>query len=189
MLTHFLTVFFFFLCLNRSRVGKSQCYVCDSNLVATPGSSDPDLRPPLFQEEPSSRPGSEGFLNESGQLIESHPTEIFQLHQLCRWIKYYIVCHFTETGKIKKYRGIVFDEQLSPAESVFRGRNGQISEEPGDTLDGDATPVRPGHGRQHLVALQEAGVGLAEGVAAPPHLRRLQQPAISTCCCCCIIRQ
>ena len=45
-----------------------------------------------------------------------------------------------ESGKLANviYRGIVFYKQLAPAESVFRCRDGQISQEAGDALDGDA---------------------------------------------------
>lgn len=74
------------------------------------------------------------------------------------------------------YSVAVFDEQFAPAERVLRGRDGQVPEQAGDTLDGHAAPVRPRHGREHFVALQEAGVRLPEKEAGPLDAGQLHQP-------------
>lgn len=71
-----------------------------------------------------------------------------------------------------------FDEQFSPAERVLGGRDGQVPEEAGDALDGHAGPVRPRHGREHFVALQEARVRLPEREAAPLDARQFHQPVV-----------
>ena len=74
------------------------------------------------------------------------------------------------------YGADVFDEYLGSTEGVLGGRDGQVPEKARNAVDGDASPVRPRQRRQHLVALQERRVELAEDVAVAFHPRRLQQP-------------
>ena len=77
---------------------------------------------------------------------------------------------------METYGAGVFDEYLGPAEGVLGGRDGQVSEESRDAVDGDAGAVGPRQRRQHLVTQQERRVQLTEHVTVAFHPSRLQQP-------------